>query len=204
MDIGRGADELGNELVFGIDGDVVFVAIDNLISLFGEGGIRVAFSGVAGGLKQSGIDDFSALKFEAFFGKLAFEFVEAFAVEVHGFEIGAEAGDGGVVGDGIGSGEAEEAAVEEVAVEHGFHFGVGVAVYLLDDEDFEHEEGIIGWAPHGGRMEFGEDTFEGFPVDEAINISQDIVREILVEEIFTDSELSMVFLVHSLPPLFFE
>ena len=54
---------------------------------------------------------------------MAFEFEEAFAVEVRGLEIGVEVGDGGVVGDGISSGEAEEAAVEEVAVERGFHFG---------------------------------------------------------------------------------
>ena len=74
--------------------------------------------------------------------QLAFEFVKALSVEIHGLEVGAEAGDSGVVGDRIKGGEAEEAAVEEVTVEHDFHFRVGVAINLLDDEDFEHEEGL--------------------------------------------------------------
>ena len=169
VDIGRGANELGHEFMFRVHGDVVFVAVDGLVSLFGKGGIRVSFSGVSGGFDQTGVSDFAALKLVTLFGKLAFEFFEAGSVEVHGLKIFTEAGDGGVVGNGIGSGEAEESAVEEVAVEHDFHFGVGVAVDLLDDEDFEHEEGIVGRASHGGGMEFGEDFFERFPVDEAID-----------------------------------
>ena len=44
-------------------------------------------------------------------------------------------------------------------------------VDLLDDEDFEHEEGVIGRATHGRRVEFGQDEFEGFPVDDAIKVS---------------------------------
>jgi len=171
MDICRSANKLSDKLVFGIYGKVVFVAIDSLLSLFGEGGIRVAFSRVAGGFNQSGINNLSALKLKAFFSKLAFEFVETFAVEVLRLEIGAEPRYGGMVGNGIVSRKAKKTTVEEVAVKHDFHFSVRVAVDLLDDENFEHKEGIIGRATHRGRMKFGEDTFEGFPVDKAIKIS---------------------------------
>ena len=51
-----------------------------------------------------------------------------------------------------------------------FEFGVGVAIDLLDDEGFEQEEGVIGWASGGGGMEFSEDFFEGFPVDKAVKL----------------------------------
>ena len=71
------------------------------------------------------------------------EFGEAFAVKVHGLEIRAEAGDSGVVRDGVNGGKTEEAAVEEVTFEHGFHFKVGVAVDLLDDKNFEHHDGVV-------------------------------------------------------------
>lgn len=168
VDIGRGANKLGHEFMFGVNGDVVFVAIDALVSLFGKGGIRVSFSRVSGGFDQTGISDFAALKLVTLFGKLAVEFFEAGSVEVHGVNIFTEAGDGGVIGNRIGRGKAEEAAVEEVAVEHDFHFWIGVAVDLLDYEDLEHEKGIIGWASYRRGMEFREDAFEGFPVDEAI------------------------------------
>ena len=170
MDIGRGTNKLGYELVFGVYGHVVFVTVKDLISLFGEGGVGISFSRIAGGFYQTGINDLSGLKLIAFFSKLAFKFFEASAIEVHGLKVGAEAGDGGVVGDGICGGKTEEAAVEEVAVEHGFHFGVGVAVDLLDDEDFEHEEGVIGWTADWRGVEFGQALFEWFPIDEAVNL----------------------------------
>ncbi len=68
---------------------------------------------------------------------LALELIEAAAVKVHGFEVRSEAGNGGMVRNRINSGEAEEAAVEEVPLEHEFHFGVGMAVDLLNDEDLD-------------------------------------------------------------------
>ena len=77
---------------------------------------------------------------------------------------------GGTSGNGIGSGKAKEAAVEEVTVEHGFHFGVGVTVDLLDDEDLEHEEGIVGGTADWRGVEFSQDLFERFPIDEAVNL----------------------------------
>ena len=55
-----------------------------------------------------------------------------------GFEIRAEARDNRVVGDGIGSRKSKKTTVEEVAVEHDFHFSVRVTVDLLNDENFEH------------------------------------------------------------------
>jgi len=171
VDIGRGADELGHEFIFRVHGDVVLVTVDDPISFFGDGGIGIVFLGVTSGRNQAGIDDLSGLKLEALFGQLAFEFFEALAVKAHGLEVVTEAGDGGVIGDGVRKGETEEAAVEEVAVEHNFDFGIGVFVDLLDDEDFEHEEGVIGRATHGRRVEFGQDEFEGFPVDDAIKVS---------------------------------
>jgi len=57
-------------------------------------------------------------------GKLAFEFLEKFAIEIHGFEVGAEAGDGRVIGHGVNSRETKEAAVEEVSAELEFNFGL--------------------------------------------------------------------------------
>ena len=54
MDVGRGADELGHEFMFGIDGEMVFVPIDSLISLFSEGDVGIVFSGVAGSFNQAG------------------------------------------------------------------------------------------------------------------------------------------------------
>ncbi len=165
MDIGRGANKLGYELVFGVYGHVVFVTVKDFISLFGEGGVGISFSRIASGFYQTGTDDLSDFKLIAFFGKLAFKFFEASAIEVHGLKVGAEAGDGGVVGDGVCGGKTEEAAVEEVAVEHGFHFGVGVSVDLLDDEDFEHEEGVIDWTADWGGVKFSQDLFEWFSIE---------------------------------------
>jgi len=50
-----------------------------------------------------------------------------------------------MIGDRVNSGEAKEAAVEEVSFEHEFHFEVGMPINLLDDEDFEHHNGIVGF-----------------------------------------------------------
>ncbi len=54
-DIGWSADELGHEFVFGVNGDVVFVAVDRPFSFFGEGGVGIVFSGASCGLDQAGI-----------------------------------------------------------------------------------------------------------------------------------------------------
>ena len=61
---------------------------------------------------------------------LALELIKAAAVEVHGFEV--RAGNGGIVRDRVNSGEAKEAAVEEVPLEHEFRFRAGEAIDLLD------------------------------------------------------------------------
>jgi hypothetical protein len=74
-----------------------------------------------------------------------------------------------VVWDGIEGGEAEEAVVEEVSFEHEFHFEVGMAVDLLDDENLEHHDGVIGLTADTREMEGGEDLFERFPIDEFID-----------------------------------
>lgn len=104
MNIGRGASKLGYKLMFWINGDVIFVTVKGPISLFGKGGVRVIFFGVAGGFDDAGVNDFAGLKFEALEGELAFEFLEALLVEIHGMEVGAEAGDGGVVREGSEAG----------------------------------------------------------------------------------------------------
>ena len=158
MDIGWGTDEFGDKLGVGINGYMVFVAIDGLFALFGESGI-VIFSGASCGFDQAGVDDFTSPKLKALFFYLPLEFGEAFTVKVHGLEIGVKAGDNGVIRDGIKGGEAEEAAVEEVTFEHGFHFGVGVAVDLLDDKDLEHHDGVVSSAADTGGMKGGEDFF---------------------------------------------
>ena len=125
IDIGRGTDEFRGKLRVRVKGYIVFIAVEDFVSLFGESGI-VVFSGVSGGFDQAGVNDFTGPKLKAFLFYLPLEFGEAFTVKVHGLEIGAEAGDSGVVWDGIDGGKTEEAAVEEVTFEHGFHFGVGV------------------------------------------------------------------------------
>ena len=173
MDIGWGTDEFGDKLGVGINGDMVFVAIDGLFALFGESGI-VIFSGASGGFDQAGVDDFTGPKLKALLLYLPLEFGEAFTVKIHGLEIRAEAGDSGVVRDGIDGRKTEEAAVEEVTFEHGFHFGVGMAVDLLDDKDLEHHDGIVSPAADTGRMKGGEDFFERFPIDEFIDARKDV------------------------------
>jgi len=84
---------------------------------------------------------------------MAVELIKTSGVKVHGFEVISEAGDSGIVGDRINSGEAKEAAVEEVSFEHEFHFGVGMVINLLDDEDFEHHNGIVGFAANLGGVQ---------------------------------------------------
>ncbi len=74
--------------------------------------------------------------------------------------------------------------------------GVGVAVDLLDDEDFEHKDGIIGFAADFGRMEGGKDLFEGMPINKLIDAREDVFGKILVYEMFSDSKLSVIFLEH--------
>ena len=170
VDIGRSANKFGHELMFGVYGNMVFITIDHLTSLFGESGLRVSFSWIASGFYQASIDDLSGLKLIAFLSQLTFKLLEADSIKIHGFKGRSEAGDGRVVRDGVGGGKPQEAAVEEVAVEHDFHFGVGVTVDLLDDEDFEHEGGVVGRTADRRGVEFGEDFFEGFPIDEAVNL----------------------------------
>jgi len=63
-------------------------------------------------------------------------------------------------------------------------------------KDFEHHDGVIGFATDLSGMERGQDFFERFPIDEFIDAREDIIREILVDEVFANSELSLVFLEH--------
>ena len=62
-----------------------------------------------------------------------------------------------------------------------------MTIDLLNDEDFEHEDGVVGLAAEFRGVELGEDVFEGFPMDEFINAIEDISREILIDEMFADS-----------------
>jgi len=154
---------------------MILVTVNSFVAFFGKGGI-VIFARASGGFDQTCVNNFARAEFKTLLSDLAFEFGETFAVEVHGFEVRAEAGDSGIVRNGVNSGKAEETAVEEVALEHELHFGVGVAVDLLDDKDFEHEDGVIGFTADFGRVEGGQDFFEGFPMDELINAREDIFR----------------------------
>ena len=100
MDIGRCTDKLRHKVAFGINGNVIFVAIDRLFALFGKGGI-VVFSWASGSFDQAGVNDFSGFQFKALLSKLTFKLRETASVKVHGFEIRAEAGDSGIIGDWI-------------------------------------------------------------------------------------------------------
>jgi len=195
MHIGRRANKFRDKLRLGIHRYVIFVAINGLFALFGEGSI-VIFAGLSSRFDQTSINDFASFEFKAFLAYLALELIEAAAVEVHGFEVGAEAGNGGIIGDRINSRKAKEAAVEEVPFEHEFHFGVGMAVDLLDDEDFEHHNGIVGFTANLGGMQRTKDLLERFPIDEFIDASEDVFWKILVYEVFTYGELAAIFLEH--------
>lgn len=144
VDVGRETDKFDHKLVLGINSNMVFIAVDRLVFSYREGSIMVVFSRISCYPDQASINDFFRLKFKAFGGKLAFEFLKASPIEVNRLEVFTEAADSGVVWDRIGSGKAEEAVVEEVAMEHDFHFGVRVVVDLLDDEDFERGDRVIG------------------------------------------------------------
>jgi len=50
---------------------------------------------------QTSINDFTSFEFKAFLAYLALELIEASAVEVHGFEVRSEAGNGGIIGTGL-------------------------------------------------------------------------------------------------------
>ncbi len=100
-------------------------------ALLSEGGI-VVFSWVSGGFDPStgsisrgaGINNLSGFQFKTLLSKLVFKLREAIVIKVHGFEIRAKAR----TGDRIYGRQSEEAAVEEVAFEHKFHFRVGMAI----------------------------------------------------------------------------
>ena len=70
-----------------------------------------------------------------------------------------------------------------------------MAVDLLD-EDFEHHDRVVGPAADFDGMEGAKDLFERLPVDEFIDAGEDIFGQILVDEVFSDGELSAVFLEH--------
>ena len=70
--------------------------------------------------------------------------------------------------------------VEEVSLEHEFHFRVGMAINLLDDEDFEHHNGVVGFTANLGGMQRTKDLLEGFPIDEFIDAREDIFWKILL------------------------
>ena len=55
---------------------------------------------------------------------------------------------------------------------------------------------IEGLATDFGRMDSTKDLFERLPVDEFINAREDIFGQILVDKVFSYSELSPVFLEH--------
>ena len=103
----------------------------------------------------------------------------------------------------IRGGEAEESAVEEVAFEHKFDFGVGMAVDLLDDEDFEHHDGVIGLTAYPSGVESSKDFLKRVPIDEMNNFREDIVREILIENIIAEGQLTIVLFEHNQSPLVF-
>ena len=175
VDISRSTYKFGDKSIFGINGQVIFVAIDSLLTLFGEGGI-IVLAGASGGLDQTGVNDFSGPEFKALLGKLTFKLLETLAIEIHGLEVGAEARDGRVIRHGVNGREAEETAVEEVAFELEFYFGVGVAVDLLDDEDFEHHDGVIGFTTDLSGVQRSQDFLEGMPIDELIDARENIFR----------------------------
>jgi len=62
-----------------------------------------------------------------------------------------------VIRHGINGREADETAVEEVPLEYKFHFGVGMAINLLDDEDFEHHDGIVGFTANLSGVQRAKD-----------------------------------------------
>jgi len=72
---------------------------------------------------------------------------------------------------GVYGRKGEEAAVEEVTFEHEFHFGVGVSVDLLDDEDFDHHDRVIGFTADVSGVKGAEDFFESFPIDELVDFT---------------------------------
>lgn len=142
VNVSWGANKFRDKLRLWIYRNMILVTVNGFVAFLGKGGI-VIFARASGRFDQTGINDLARAKFKALLLYLALEFGETFAVKVHGLEVKAEARDSGIVRDGVNSGKSKEAAIEEVTLEHEFHFGVRMAVDLLDDKDFEHHDGVI-------------------------------------------------------------
>jgi len=69
-------------------------------------------------------------------------------------------------------------------------------INLLDDEDFEHHNGIVGFTAELGGMQRTKDLLEKSPIDEFIDAREDIFWKILVYEVFAYGELAAIFLEH--------
>ena len=132
VNVSWGANKFRDKLRLWIHRNMILVTVNGLVAFLGKGGI-VIFARASGRFDQTGVNDFTRAEFKAFLLYLPLEFGETFAVEIQGFEVRAKARDSRIVRDGVNSGEAKEAAVEEVTFEHEFHFGVRMAVDLLDE-----------------------------------------------------------------------
>ena len=71
-----------------------------------------------------------------------------------------------------------------------------MAVDLLDDKDFEHHDGVVGFTADLGGVQGTKNLLERFPIDEFIDAREDVFRKILVYEVFAYGELAAVFLEH--------
>ena len=105
-----------------------------------------------------------------------------------------------MIWDEVRGREAKKTTVEEVAFEHKLHLRVGVAIDLLNDEDLEHKDRVVGPASNLSWMKRGKDLLKAPPVNESGDLRKGILREPVVDEFFTDGKLDIVFSVHGIEP----
>ena len=81
--------------------------------------------------------------------------------------------------------ETKKTPVKEVALEHKLHLRVGVAIHLLNDEDLEHKDRVVGPASNLSWMKRGKDLLKAPPINESGDLRKGILREPLVDKFFT-------------------
>lgn len=87
-----------------------------------------------------------------------------------------EAHQHGLVGNGIGKRQAEEAPEGKPVGALCFALGVGQAIPLFEQQHLEADERIVGRLA-GGAVETGPMGIEGRPVDEPLDFEEKVVIE---------------------------
>ncbi len=129
---------------------------------------------------KGGVDDLSALEFDAQIGQRLIETLEQGVNQIVGLERFAERPDGAGVGHVAREFETEEAHEGEPVGDLVLQAFVGQVVQTLQDEQLEHEDAAGGLVPSSALALFSvnslKDGTENFPVDDGIKPFKGIAR----------------------------